>query len=207
MAAVIHVGDLVGILDGTEKGYVVKIDNKKAWIETMDGFEIVSSLDKLVKYIHPPKPIVQAEKMENKKPAKKEEFPVEKKPRFKKVSDKNFKVDPRLIGEEKKPVSQKNKENVWEVDLHVEELTDQYKHLSNGEIVDLQLRHARSILEKARKNRISKVVFIHGKGKGTLKQELLNLLSGYTNLEFYDASFKLYGGGATEVRLYSNHKI
>ncbi len=113
-------------------------------------------------------------------------------------------MNPSFIGEEKKHVSKKMEQSVWEVDLHVEELTDNHRHLTNGEIVDLQLKHARAIIEKAKKNKINKVVFIHRKGKGTLRQELLNLLAGYTNLEWYDASFKRYGGGATEVRIFTS---
>ena len=200
--ATIEIGDYVGILEGTEKGYVIKIEKNKAWIETEDGFEIISSLDKLVKYTTPKKsqkPVTRQTPVGKKS---KEEFPSEKKPTIKKVTDKNFKINPSLIGEEKKKSSKKHQDNSWEVDLHIEEITDHYKHLTNGQIVDIQLRHARSIIEKARKNKISTLIFIHGKGKGTLRQELLNFLRGYAFLEFYDASFKKYGGGATEVRIF-----
>lgn len=198
----IKLGDYVGILDGIEKGYVIKIEKNKAWIETDDGFEITSHLDKLVKYTTQKESQKQTNKHILPEKKNKEEFPSEKKPVIKKVKDKNFKINPLLIGEEKKYSSKKHKDNIWEVDLHIEEITDHYKHLTNGQIVDIQLMHARSIIEKALKNKILKLIFIHGKGKGTLRQELLNLLAGYTFLEFYDASFKKYGGGATEVRIF-----
>ncbi len=206
MAETISIGDFVGILEGTEKGYVIKIEKNKAWIETEDGFEITASLNKLVKY--PAKKKKTSSSISSKatisKETKKEPFPTEKKPVIKKVKDNDFKVSAHLIGEEKKHQSIKRSENIWEVDLHIEELTDHYKHLTNGEIVDIQLRHARTIIDKARKNKINKIVFIHGKGKGTLRQELLHLLIGYTFLEYYDASFKRYGGGATEVRIFTS---
>ena len=53
--------------------------------------------------------------------------------------------------------------------------------------------------------RISKVVFIHGVGEGVLKSELHYLFSRYP-VRFYDASFKKYGLGATEVYIYQNPK-
>lgn len=205
MATIISIGDYVGILEGTEKGHVIKIEKNKVWIETLDGFEITSSMNKLVKY--PSKTKSKKTNVPGKKQSSEEiteTFPNEKKPVIKKVKDNDFKVNPAFIGEDKKNISRKQEQNIWEVDLHIEELTDDYKHLTNGEIVDIQLRHARTIIDKARKNKINKIVFIHGKGKGTLRQELLNLLMGYTFLEYYDASFKRYGGGATEVRIFTS---
>lgn len=200
----LEIGDFVGILDGTEKGFIIKVERNKAWIETTDGFEMTSSLDKLVKYPTPKKAKTKIGSTHSNKAQQLEEFPLEKKPVIKKVVDRSFKVHPSQIGEEKKHSSKKQSENTWEVDLHIEELTDDYRHLTNGEIVDIQLKHAKSILEKARKNKINKIVFIHGKGKGTLRQELLHLLNGFTFLEYYDASFKRYGGGATEVRIFTS---
>lgn len=204
------IGDYVGILEGTEKGYIIKIEKNKAWIETKDGFEITAPLNKLVKYEIKKKTVREVPAKTNSSKTKtidiavKEDFPLQKKPIIRKVKDHHFKINPALIGEDKKHSSKKQEENLWEIDLHVEELTDNYKHLTNGEIVDIQLRHARMSIEKARINKINKIVFIHGKGKGTLRQELLHLLMGYTFLEYYDASFKRYGGGATEVRIFTS---
>jgi dsDNA-specific endonuclease/ATPase MutS2 len=196
------IGDYVGILEGTEKGKIIRIDKQKAWIETDDGFEITSPLKKLVKYSAPKKKTVGTTIPKLPKEKSSNDFPSEKKPKIKKVKDYNFNVNPSMLGEEKPKYRGKSNESAWEVDLHIEEIVDQYKHLTNGEIVDIQLRHARTVIEKARKNKIQKVVFIHGKGKGTLRSELLHLLSGYTFLEYYDASFKTYGGGATEVKIF-----
>lgn len=213
MSSTINIDDYVGILDGTEKGHVIKIEKNKAWIETDEGFEMISQLNKLVKYPQKKPALPAGRKVEKKKikqvisnkNLESEEFPTNKKPVIQKVKDKNFNINPLLIGEETKAgSSRKRLESIWEVDLHIDELTDHYKHLTNGEIVDLQLRHARMIIEKAGMNKIGKVVFIHGKGKGTLRLELLNLLRGYTFLEYYDASFKLYGGGATEVKIFTS---
>jgi hypothetical protein len=47
-------------------------------------------------------------------------------------------------------------------------------------------------------------VFIHGVGEGVLKLELEYLFGRYNNVKFYDADYKKYGLGATEVYIYQN---
>src|SRR4051812_12057051 len=118
MDSFISIGDYVGILDGTEKGYVIKIEKGKAWIETTRGFEITSLVTKLVRYEKTKKKTVAITTGSAKKSIDKSEpFPIQKKPVIKKVKDSNFKVNPSFIGEERKHVSKKMEQNVWEVDL------------------------------------------------------------------------------------------
>ena len=90
------------------------------------------------------------------------------------------------------------------VDLHSHEITDSTRGMSPHDILNLQLNTARHKLEFAIKKRIKKMVFIHGVGEGVLKQELHTILRRYDNVEFYDAEFKTFGLGATEVRIYQN---
>ena len=49
------------------------------------------------------------------------------------------------------------------------------------------------------------IIFIHGVGEGVLKNELHYLFGRYP-VRFYDASYKKYGLGATEVYVYQNQK-
>ena len=96
----------------------------------------------------------------------------------------------------------KRTSEIVEVDLHIQQLIDNYKHLPNGEIVEIQMERFHSELNDAIKNRVDKIVFIHGVGKGTLKNELRRSLEReYKKLKFQDASFKEYGYGATIVYL------
>ena len=76
--------------------------------------------------------------------------------------------------------------------------------MSNFDMLNLQLDTARGQLEFAIRKRIPKIVFIHGKGEGVLKQELETLFSRYNNVRFYDADYKTYGLGATEVSVLQN---
>ena len=88
-----------------------------------------------------------------------------------------------------------------EVDLHIGQLVDSFAHLSNYEMLQIQLDKVRQELDLARAEKRSRLIFIHGHGTGKLKKELLKLLSQYTKIEVYDASFRKYNGGATEVSL------
>jgi dsDNA-specific endonuclease/ATPase MutS2 len=56
------------------------------------------------------------------------------------------------------------------------------------------------------RKRIQKVVFIHGKGAGVLQEELKYLFGRYDNVKYYDADYKKYGLGATEVYIFQNSK-
>ncbi|UPT65640.1 MAG: DUF2027 domain-containing protein [Sphingobacteriales bacterium JAD_PAG50586_3] len=107
------------------------------------------------------------------------------------------------FGKEQPARAKKPQPQVYEmeVDLHIEELLDNMQGLTNGEMLEIQLTHARKKLEEAVIRRCRKVVFIHGVGNGRLKTEIRNLLTNYTGLEFFDASLAKYGHGATEVRL------
>ena len=91
-----------------------------------------------------------------------------------------------------------------EVDLHIHELTDSRRGMSNYEILTLQLETAKEKLDFAIQNRLQKVIFIHGVGEGVLRSELEALFKTYHNITYYDADFKRYGRGATEVHIHRN---
>lgn len=88
-----------------------------------------------------------------------------------------------------------------EIDLHIHELIDDEKGLSRKDKLDLQMKHFTEELEKAINNtKVKKIVFIHGKGEGVLKNEIHNRLKRkYKELDFQDASFREYGFGATMI--------
>jgi hypothetical protein len=104
-----------------------------------------------------------------------------------------------------KPVSPEKKEKspeLVEVDLHINELIESTAGLSNGEMVEIQMKKAESELGLAIQNGTKRIVFIHGVGQGVLKQELAKLLkTRYPKYYFQDASFREYGYGATMVIL------
>ncbi len=89
-----------------------------------------------------------------------------------------------------------------EVDLHIHELIDDTRGLANHEMLEIQLGRFRNEMETAIANGTRRIVFIHGIGNGTLKQELRKeLTTKYKKYYFQDASFKEYGYGATMIIL------
>ena len=93
----------------------------------------------------------------------------------------------------------KNPAYEMEVNLHIEELLDNYKGMSNAEIIQVQLKHFQQVLDTSINEHYRKLVIIHGVGNGRLKKEVLNILASYKNLQVHDASYSKYGFGATEI--------
>ncbi len=101
---------------------------------------------------------------------------------------------------EKKYKSPKGREDIEEVDLHIQELVDNYKDLSNAEMLEIQMGRFQTTLEGAIKSKTRKIVYIHGVGNGRLKHEIRKTIERkYPRLRYQDASFKEYGYGATMV--------
>jgi len=86
------------------------------------------------------------------------------------------------------------------VDLHIEELTSDYSGMSSVEMVNLQLSHFRKELDSAMLNHFYRIIFIHGKGNGVLKDLVRRELDAM-NLKYTDADTARFGYGATEVLL------
>ena len=122
-----------------------------------------------------------------------------------KISDKEIEgIIRKKEGTPDKPgneIKVKNKtDQVEEVDLHIQEIVDDYTGMSNGEIINIQLARFTTSLEGAIRNNVKKIVFIHGVGNGKLKYELRKILdTKYPKLRYQDASFREYGYGATLV--------
>lgn len=88
-----------------------------------------------------------------------------------------------------------------EVDLHINELIDKTKGLSNFEMLNIQLERFEKELDMALSKQYKKIIFIHGVGNGRLKQEIISILKITNGLSFHDASYKEYGYGATQVNI------
>lgn len=100
-----------------------------------------------------------------------------------------------------KPHAIHNPGNEMEIDLHIEELLDDYSNMSNAEIIRVQLTYFQNALDKAMNDHLRRLIVIHGVGNGRLKQEVRALLDTHT-LKYYDASYARYGFGATEIAFY-----
>ncbi len=74
--------------------------------------------------------------------------------------------------------------------------------MENKDILEYQLDVFRKTLEEYKLRKGKKIVFIHGKGDGVLRQRILwELQTRYKRFHHQDASFKQYGYGATLVTI------
>lgn len=167
-------GDRVAALSEAVEGVVTQVDGAQVRIETTDGFPMVFDERELI-----PMPGKFEVELGNVSRVLREKEP-EKPRRY---------VREKKTGDIPPP----------EFDLHIEKLAKNHRILSNHDILTMQSETARRHVDFAIRNRIPKIILIHGVGDGVLKSELDFLLSRYENLTFRDASYQKYGSGATEV--------
>lgn len=110
--------------------------------------------------------------------------------------------------EKPKPVRQQiSKPNqhpeLLEVDLHITALMDNTNGLSPKDMLDYQLEKFNEVMKANLKRKGTKIVFIHGKGEGKLRAEIIrNLKLFYPVCTYQDANFQKYGFGATMVTIH-----
>ena len=94
------------------------------------------------------------------------------------------------------------KNEIIEIDLHIDALLDDTRGMSNGEMLNYQLDKFREVMETYKNKREQKIVFIHGKGDGVLRKAVIDELKRkYSSCRYQDASFQEYGFGATLVTI------
>lgn len=101
-----------------------------------------------------------------------------------------------------RPVKKQSKTDTTVVDLHASALLDDQRGLTAADILNYQVDHFRRVMDEHLRNFGHKIVFIHGKGDGVLRQALLKELTHrYKGHDVQDASFREYGYGATQVTI------
>lgn len=179
-------GDKVSVLDEDVNGVVVAVQDKEITIETTDGFVMTYFVKELIKTNDASNLMNSIKSINVGEIAKEKEIP-----------------KPRSFVKEKKD---KREIPAPEFDLHIEKLVPNKRGMSNYDILTLQAETAKRHIEFAIKNRIPKIVFIHGVGEGILKSELDFLLGRYDNIAFQDGNYQKYGQGATEVYIKQSNK-
>jgi len=86
------------------------------------------------------------------------------------------------------------------LDLHIEKLIDNWKTLSNFEMLTLQLKTLEKYADLAMAHRQPSMIVIHGVGTGKLRDEIHELLRLRNDVKTFINQFHpAYGFGATEV--------
>jgi len=101
-----------------------------------------------------------------------------------------------------KPNKHPEKEDIIEVDLHINALLDHTEGLSASVLLNTQLTEFRIMMERNIRKHGQRIVFIHGKGDGVLREAIIKELQHrYRSCTYEDASFQRYGFGATMVTI------
>jgi DNA-nicking Smr family endonuclease len=172
-------GERVDLLDESGSGRITRfLADGRAMVELDGSFEFPYPIEKLVK----------REESESIPYGRDENF-------HKRLREK----ERREAARKKTPAAPRDK---LEIDLHIEELTDRPLLLTNSEILRKQVDHCRGQLQRALRERVPRVIIIHGVGEGVLKSAVRDLLDReYSELHYFDAPLQEYGRGATEVRI------
>jgi len=176
------VGHKVAVIDDDIQGEVTRIETDRIYLVDQTGFE----------YWYAPKELVLIEKNQHELS------------KYQDINNPLLDQKIHLIDKKKRSVKRNPKDDVvLEVDLHIEKLFKDHKRLDPYDIMIIQMDTAQRKLEYAIKNRIPRLVFIHGVGEGVLEKELKYLLGRYV-VSTEPADYRKYGMGATAVFIPQN---
>jgi hypothetical protein len=86
------------------------------------------------------------------------------------------------------------------VDLHIEKLSNDWEHLTNAEILDIQLKEFEKWYDLALAHHQSHLIVIHGVGSGRLRDEIHDALRLKREVKsFVNQYHPSFGYGATEI--------
>jgi hypothetical protein len=132
------------------------------------------------------------------------------------INYKLFEIYPDKVFDEKLPLSthaaneyaiyeaKKAREHLQQprsvIDLHMEKLTDDWQHMSNFEILSLQLKEFEKWYDLAVAHHLPDFTVIHGVGSGKLRDEIHEILKTKKEVKYFVNQYTpRFGYGATEI--------
>lgn len=184
-----NVGDRIRFLNEVGEGVITKIVSSKVVIaKCQDGFENQYTTDEIVLAVSQEE--YKLEGLEH------VESVIEK------INSENKIKQDEIFYKKFNHLSKIGNPEEIEIDLHIEELIDSHRGMSNAQILSVQMSNFQRELNVAIRKKAKKLIVIHGVGEGTLRAEIRNELHlHYPEFEFHDASYRKYGYGATEIIL------
>ncbi len=109
--------------------------------------------------------------------------------------------DEKVVANTSKKKSKKD-DGTLVIDLHADEVLETTAGMNSADILHYQMDIFKKTMEEYKKKKGQKIIFIHGKGEGVLRQTLIHELNyRYKSCTYQDASFQEYGYGATQVTI------
>lgn len=178
-----HKGDKIRFLDAVGSGTIIQVDDSRqlVWVETDDGFDVG------------PIPVSSC-------------VPCHSAQSYQRVA-KTVRLlpqePPTPVSTSRTPVAKRAKRQRDElvIDLHVEALPTNGAGMTDIEKHQYQLRYFRMQMQQYIRYRGKRIVIVHGKGNGVLRNEIRQILKrDFANrVEVHDAEFASYEEGATLV--------
>lgn len=109
--------------------------------------------------------------------------------------------DEKIVAHTSKKKSKKDDGTVV-IDLHADEVLETTAGMNAADILHYQLDVFKKTMAEYKQKKGQKLIFIHGKGEGVLRQAIVHeLIYRYKSCTYQDASFQEYGYGATQVTI------
>ena len=179
-----HRGDKIRFLDAVGGGVIVQYNTEKqlVWVETDDGFDVGPI---------PANKCVMCEAADKYQRIRMASTAQERK------ETSSTPIGPQ-VAPAKRPKKQRDE---WVIDLHLEALPTNGNRMTDVEKHQYQLRFFRMQMQQHLRYRGRRVVVIHGKGNGVLRNEIRQILKRDfgTQIEMHDGDFSRYEEGATLV--------
>lgn len=190
------VGDKVKLLNEVGEGEVVEVQSSSSLIVRLeDGFD----------YPYKPSDLIRKE-TEGTYSHRADEKEIQKKISSVTHSSYGNNKSHRLEQKYKTKVNLvKNAKGVLEVDLHLENLIETNRFVADWEKIEIQLEAFKWSLDQAIRQKMNKLIVIHGVGEGILREEVRKILDSYPQMEYLDGAYSEYGYGATEIRIFGLH--
>ena len=109
--------------------------------------------------------------------------------------------DEKIVANESKK-KQKKDDGTVVIDLHADEVLETTAGMNTADILHYQIDVFKKTMAEYKNRKGQKIIFIHGKGEGVLRQAIVHELNyRYKSCSYQDASFQEYGYGATQVTI------
>lgn len=195
MMGTLKVGQRVKFLNDVGSATVVRIEGSSVVVEDEDGFERSVASSEL---LAAPDPEVEAKQYGDTIPDVAQLLAQEVGEKRMRELQKDFEVR----YQNAQATSMDRRDAHMEVDLHIHELVDDQRGLPDRAKLAIQMDHFDRMMDIAKRQKLRRIVFIHGVGQGVLRHQIRTALEQHhPDCSYREGDPRRYGSGATEVWL------
>ena len=188
-------GQLVKFLNDVGSATVVRVEGSTVVVEDEDGFERSVSASELMAA---PDPEVEARQYGDTIPDVAQLLAQEVGEKRMRELQKDFEVR----YQHAQATNMARRDAHMEVDLHIHELVDDQRGLPDRAKLAIQMDHFDRMMDIAKREKLRRIVFIHGVGQGVLRHQIRTTLEQHhPDCSYREGDPRKYGSGATEVWL------